>query len=548
MGLVVILLLAGCAKPAPVPTPTPTPTPTPVPTPAPTPTPVPTPTPAPTGPYGELRIATSTFSQERLDPVKSEFATVLLLSSPNIDFMFGLNGGMVAPDVIDKWTLAPDGLSWTYYIHKGIKFQNGEDLTAADVKFTMDRYIAPEAQSTEMRNTVDHVDIVDDYTVRIFTKGIQPDLPTIQTWYSPAQCAVEPKNYIQQHGVDYFSQHPMGSGPFQFVRHVPGDVVEWEAMDKNWRQTPAFKKLTLVLIPDETTRVASLKTGAVDAIDAGIQSAAELVSTGFRTGVLDTAKPIINIFGVYDPKAVGMPTADIRVRQALSLAINRDELNKTLYYGQLGPPPPAFLSPTAADVDVPSLMAYAANVYRYDPVAAKQLLTEAGYPNGFNFKLYVDLDMGAPNLPDLAAAVQGYWLKMGVKAELVPTDHGAFRSLRTPPYPQLIGQAATITKSSDAVAVKSLRSAFHGTTTNWALFGTARPDVDKLIDAATSETDPAKRQEILKNVIKITTDSYVCLVIGTTPSLAVLGPRVDIKFNMPSFAISNFAAFATHRQ
>ena len=476
---------------------------------------------------------------------------------PMFDFLVRSGGGQdLAPGIADKWELAPDGLSWFFFIHKGIKFHNGEDLTAEDVKFSLDGYLSEKAIYADLRLMVDRVDIVDDYTVRVYTKGVQPFLPrTVLNDYSPNLGQVVPKDYIEKNGVEYFQRHPVGSGPFRFVRYVPGDMVEYEALDKHWRQVPAFKKLSVILIPEETTRVAMLKTGTLDAVDIDLESAFDLEPAGFRIVTLGVYPVHVFLHGAYLPQAAGMPIADIRVRQALSLAINRDEIQSSFFRGKAAPAGPPFLAASAADVDFSYWLKYSADVWRYDPEEARRLLKEAGYPQGFSIKFWSFTQDGVPYAPKLVEIIQGYWARIGVKAEIVPTDYGTFRASRVggagrTPVPALIGQASVVGINEMPVAGKSLRIGFAATGSYNFLVGAAfLTEVTALIDASFSETDAKKRADILAKVIKIGTDSYTALTLAAAPALVALGPQIDIDLPKPPVSsIAGHAEFAKHRK
>jgi peptide/nickel transport system substrate-binding protein len=449
--------------------------------------------------------------------------------------------------VIEKWELAPDALSWIYHVRKGIKFHDGSDLTAKDVKFSLDGYASKDAYTPALSGIIDHTDIVDDYTVRVYTKGPQPDLP----WYTGSSRVsgwvgeVMPKDYIDRYGMAYFQQHPIGSGPWKFVRHVPGDTMEYEAVSNHWSQTPEFKKLTNILIPEETTRVASLKTGAVDGIDISLDTAHELDMAGYKTNALDGYSSEILLYGAYQTGAG--PIADVRVRQALSLAINRDEINQTLFYGKSSPPGPPHNSEDSTGFDLAYWMAYAAKAYRYDPAQAKLLLQQAGYPNGFSFKLWTYPVGEGPYITKLAEVVQGYWLNIGVKAELVTTDDGAFRPIRnTLKSPTLIGAAGTYVYSAGPNTVKNLIHAYHTTQGSFTLVGKAMPELDDLLTRASSEMDPAKRQDLVKQGLQIAFDSWTILMIGRVARMVALGPKVDITFPVPAFSLPVRADIAKH--
>ena len=132
LGLAVTLLLAGCAKATPAPLPTPMPTPTP----SPAPTPTPSPTPSTTGPSGELKIAVGTIGAEKWAPFKADNTGTGNMLAPMFDFLFWWEKRQLNPYLAERWEIAPDGLSWILYIRKGVKFHNGAELKADDVKFS----------------------------------------------------------------------------------------------------------------------------------------------------------------------------------------------------------------------------------------------------------------------------------------------------------------------------------------------------------------------------------------------------------------------------
>ncbi len=546
LGLVLILLLPACASPAPTSTPSNTPTATSTATTTP-----PAKTTQPTGPYGELTVALSSFGEETFDPTKRSLQGMVDQLAPMYEFILRVgDAGEVSPGVAERWEIAPDGSSWTFYIRKGIKFDNGEDLTAADVKFSMDRYMAEGSFYPNLNNMVESVEMVDDYTVRFKTKGPQPFLTeNMLNAYSSCQGVITPKDYIESSGMAQFERRPVGAGPFKFLRYVAGDVIEYEALDKHWRQAAAFKKLSIIKVPEESTRVAMLKAGELDMITIGIEAGGDLVSAGFRSSSLDPVNVWVNLHGAYHPKGASLPIANIKVRQALSLAINRDELIKDFFYGKASPPLPPGLFEVSGDVDVPYWANYAREIYKYDPEAAKKLLADAGYANGFNIKLYTYPISGAPYLPKLGEILQAYWQNIGVKAEIVPVDEAAYKSIRhelKSKTTELVGQAALFRSSSRPAAPASLQTPY-GTQGVLGILNTAFPNVEKQINGAFTEMDPAKRKDMLAQAIKEATDTYVCLGLALVPTLVGLGPRLDIDFPKGARGIG-FLEFAKHRE
>ncbi|MBI2958508.1 MAG: ABC transporter substrate-binding protein [Chloroflexi bacterium] len=543
LALAGVIAVAGCAKPPAtgVPAPTTGTTQSRASTQAP---------PQPAGPYGELRMALTSFGSESFK-VESVSGDSLALIGPLADWMFWTDtfGGAWKPGVVEKWDVAGNGLSWTLTIRKGIKFHNGDELTAKDVKFSIEQYGSKNAFFSGTRDMVERVELVDPYTVRIFTKGKQPLLPRNMTLTSPYHGLVVPKDYVEKNGWDYFEKNPVGSGSFKLVRHAVADALEYEAVDKHWLQTPQFRRLILVLIPEETTRVAMLRTGAVDVVDTiSFTTALELEKRGFQNLVVGQAASQIQIHAAYDPRAKGMPAADIRVRQALSMAINRDEISKTLYYGKGEPPLPPYFSAPSVEIDTQFWLDYTAKTYRYDPAEATRILKEAGYSDGLKIKLYTFPAGGAPDNPKLAEIVQSYWSRIGVKGEIVPTDDATYKKWKNKPVAEpLVGQATTYVAVS--LPPQNLKSHFYGKSgTN--LVGEAFPEFDKLIDEVFSEMDPAKRKELFGRAVKIATDAYTSLMISRYPSVAALSPAVlfDLPTPPSTQALAPYAAYFKHKK
>ncbi|MBI2857731.1 MAG: ABC transporter substrate-binding protein [Chloroflexi bacterium] len=508
-------------------------------------------TPPPAGPTGELKIALVSFGTEKFDPITTTGVTPMVMFAPMGDWLFWQDkrGGEPLPGIVEKAEMAADGLSWVFQVRKGVKFHNGDDLTGNDVKFTIDQFTRKEAGYADVRNMVERTELVDEYTVRVFTKGKQPLLTGAMTLMLPHLGLVVPKNYIEKNGWEQFEKQPIGSGPFKFVRHIPGYSVEFEAVEKHWFKTPAFKKLSLFLVPEEATRIAMLKTGEADIIEnVGYKAAADAASADFQTIPIKSATTMVMLPGAYDPRSKGMPTNDIRVRQALSLAINRDEIIKTFYLGKADPAlPPTFSGPDR-DMDYNFWLDYCKKIYRYDPAAATQLLKDAGYANGFNIKLYNFGLIQAPDNPKLAEIIQAYWQKIGVKAEMVPIDLAGYLKIKNKPIAaELVGQASTY--GADSVAPGNMRTHFNSTSGS-VMIGDAFPEFDKLISAYYSETDTAKRKDQMAQMIKIVADSYAVLSIATTQGLIAVGKRASFNLVPPQASgnIPVYAAFVGRRQ
>ena len=170
-------------------------------------------------------------------------------------------GKTQTPCLAESWTASPDGLSYDFVLRRGVKFHNGEPVTAEDVKFSFERYHGAAHQL--MKDNVAAIEVPDPQHVRFKLKKPWPDFIT---FYSTASGSgwIVPKKYVEQVGDDGFKKAPIGAGPYKFVSFTPGVELVLEAFDGYWRKTPAVKRLVMKVIPDEATRLAALKRGEVD--------------------------------------------------------------------------------------------------------------------------------------------------------------------------------------------------------------------------------------------------------------------------------------------
>ncbi|MBI2957646.1 MAG: ABC transporter substrate-binding protein [Chloroflexi bacterium] len=509
--------------------------------------------PAPSGQYGELRIAVGTFGNEKLDPIAADGTFANLVPVQMFDYMFWLDntgtGPEVTPRTVEKWQVSPDGLSWTYYVRKGIKFQNGDNLTAADVKFSLERFSQPDAYRQFTAQNVKNMELVDDYTLRITTKAQQFFLHQGGVPNSPTQGMIMPKNYIEKNGVANFLSRPMGSGPWKFVEGKPGDSYQMEAVATHWRQAPAFKKLTIMQMPEEATRIALMKTGGADFIDISLNNVTNLESAGLSTFSMGWYAQQFQLHGVYDQRSAGMPTADIKVRQALSLAVDRNALLKDFYLGKGLPALPPSITELADEVDLPYWKDYVGKLYKYDPETSKKLLSDAGYAKGFSINLYTFPGRATPFMPQLAEVIQNYWGKIGVTAKIVNIESGSYNRWRVGPATELVGQATTYW-NSPGFTLGSLLSDW-GSTGTATFLGKGTPQAnaaDKLLASAAAEPDPAKRRATYAEVIKMATDSFAVGTLASAPGLMAMGKEVTARFPFfPSPSVGLFTEIVKHK-
>ncbi len=404
-----------------------------------------------------LRYAAGSFGEESMDPTRTSISASLGLVGPLWDWLTEIDAaGKLSPGLALSWKPGEDGKSWTFKLRPGVKFHDGSEMTAEDVQFTlMEGFRRPKAKASrvrQFRKGIKDVKVVDRHTVTVVTAKPWPTFPYDMSFQPGIEGIVLPKAYIKKVGWDGFAQKPVGTGPWKFVKHEVGNFIEFEAVKDHWRKSPNFDRLRTVLVKEAATRVAMLKTGQVDVARISLDEVQEVTKAGFK--IAEDPQPTsvrIHLYATYYDKAG--PVKDVRVRQALNLAVNRQEILDTLLHGK-GKPAAVFPSS-------PISIGYPADLkpYPYDPAKAKKLLAEAGYPNGFSIKLFALPTGGFTQYLQLAEIVAGYWEAIGVKTSIVPTDIGAFRPLyiANPQSPKIVGQAGTFATTGRLNGSDSLR-------------------------------------------------------------------------------------------
>jgi peptide/nickel transport system substrate-binding protein len=427
-------------------------------------------------------------------------------------------GQPLAPCLAEKWSAGEDGLTWDFLVRQGAKFHNGEPVTAADVKFSFERYRGT-AHDT-MKARVDAVEVVDPHHVRFKLKEPWPDF---LTFYGSATGAgwIVPKAYVEKVGEEGFKKAPIGAGPYKFVSFDPGVELVLEAFEGYWRKPPSVKRLVLKVIPDEATRLAALTRGEVDIVYSIRGELAEELPRTPGLGLKPAATQATFWLAFPEQWDAKSPWHDQRVRKAASLAIDRKGINQALTLG---------FSRLTGNPVVPDMFEYYWQPPdpAYDPAQARKLIGEAGYPNGFDAGEYT-CDSSYSNLGE---AIVNNLAEVGIRARLRPLERAAFfKGYAEKQFKNLImggsgafGNAAT---RLEALVVKG------GT----YVYG-SYPDVDELFKQQAAELDPERRTAILEKMQQILSERTIAAPIWQLAFINGVGPRVgESGFGLiPGFA------------
>lgn len=338
--------------------------------------------------------------------------------------------GVMNPALATSWTQI-DNTTWEFKLRAGVKFSNGEDFTAEDVKFTYDRIQASPQKLTQSTRivTLDSTEVVDPLTVRFHLKQPDPIWPG-RTF----SILISPQDYVKQVGDEQFGLKPVGTGPFVVKEFKADQSLSLDAWTGSWRGVPKAQHLDLSLVPEPAVRVTALQNGQLDAIrDPPLDLISQLQADNFRVDALPRWTVNLLEFG-------GQPILDDNlVRQALNYAVDKKAIADRVYFGY-AKPAPGQMAPEGVFGYNPDIQAYP-----YDVEKAKQLLDQAGWvlPAGGSIRmkdgqpLHLRAEYAAGDAFNLGEgattqAVAQFLKDVGVDVELIESERADY-------LPRLVG-------------------------------------------------------------------------------------------------------------
>jgi peptide/nickel transport system substrate-binding protein len=438
-------------------------------------------------------------------PVVENYGEYLIYRQPN---------GELKPGLATAWKVSPDGKTIDFTLRKGVKFHSGDPLTVKDVIFSYERGRTKNPVVKTRLTSVEKFEGVDDYTLRIHFKT--PDVTFLPL--RGAQMIVS-KSHYDRVGEDAFIRQPVSTGPYKFVRYVSGEYVDLERFEDYWGTKPQVREVRFVFVSEDTTRLAKLKAGEVDFINnVPYPNVKELeTSKDFKTVRLALHHPTRGIvFQTLNPK---VPWYDKRVRQAMAYAIDRKAIVDNLLNG----------IPNLWAWQAPEELGYDPAIkYRpYDPKRAKQLLAEAGYPNGFDLKFYWPTTGRVPMSREICEAVASYFEAVGIRTQLIGEEQAAFYARRRAakePNAEFVcyfsgGLAGAVDPAYNLALYFSKDGAF-------SVF--SNPEIDKITAEAKATVNDAKRAELIKKAVAILQEEVPSVPIIN--NVTVFGMKKNIDF------------------
>lgn len=392
--------------------------------------------------------------------------------------------GNVQPSVATDVKISPDGLQYTFTLRKGVKFHNGDPLTATDVKYSMERILKPETKSTRRPyfvNLVESTETSGDHTVTFKLKRADGAFLNKIAGY----LLLVPKKYTESLPTpEAFSKAPVGSGPYKFVEQRIGQSLTFERFDGYWGKKPGIKKLVFRSIPEAASRVNALMSGEVDVIDyvAPVDVKRLKATKGLLVKSVPAGSPLaVRLYSNVE----GQPLAKREVRLALNHGLDSAAIIKNVLHG-VGAPMTSYIS-----ASYPYGVDKTLKPYKYDPALAKKLLSQAGYPQGFQTEMYCSSD----NPKELCEAIAAYWSTIGVRTSVKVIDYAAWSRLNN------THKSGPMTVMQFSNAIYDPIHPISGAATKegtWSDY--SNPEVEKLIAQADAETDRTKRDQLFQKI------------------------------------------------
>jgi len=475
------------------------------------------------------------------------------------------------PGLVEEWEVTTEGgrITWSFRLREGTQFHGGwGELTSDDVKWSISEMFKDDTVHPGVRpykaaigDDINNVEIVDRYNFKFHSSKPVPDL----IWFlgeTATPIWIESKAWYDKVGDEGASKEIIGTGSWRFSEHVRGQKVVLEAVPDHWRKTPEFETNIYLKVPEESTRLSMVRAGQADITTVSFSLLKEAKASGVRLkSIKSTGSTNLSLGGHYpgypkeDPKwdqfwpghqpdlpwwqLNTAPEKGLKIRQALSLAIDRQTIVDKLLLGE-----GEVAQVAMAIVPGPYLFNRPEWPYpQYDPEMAKQLLAEGGYPDGFEIPFYSFNTSGRPYQIDLGEAVAGYWEDIGIKVNRTITEYRP--TVRTKFEHRTTDGALLFTTSFRDEPLLYMRVLF---TPKGSVAYFHHPFISEMVDKLSNESRLERRMEMSREVGDWLLETQLILPTWTVNSVFALSDQIG---EWPTIASSQYiqrTEYITHKK
>lgn len=436
--------------------------------------------------------------------------------------------GEIKPSLATDWTVSEDGKEYTFKLRKGVKFHDGTPLNAETAKFTFDRLTDLDVACPLCGITVgplDHAEVVDKYTLKlVYKKPFPPALMGLAASFAFPQAAIISPTAFKEKGVEKFAEHPVCTGPYKMEKWFHGDKVVMVRNEDYWGKPPTPKRLVWKVVPEAGSRTAAVLAGDVDV---SYQPPATDVSRL-------KASPAVNLISVPSTRIMFIamntskpPLDNKKVRQALNYAVDAKTLADKVLFGAG--------SPNHAPLPAPFFGYHKIGFYDYNPEKAKELLAEAGYPDGFEITFYHPTGRYILDAK-VAEAIQSYLADVGIKANLKTMDWPTYMGELLKPKEESPYDLCVLGWGPLPDAHHTLYPMFHSAQHPPVSFNTAfyeNPEVDVLLDLGATIVDRQKRDVLYHQAEKIIWDEAPWIFLYTQHMILGVNAKLEGLYTYP---------------
>lgn len=416
----------------------------------------------------------------------------------------------IQPGLATEWKQL-DELTWEFKLREGVKFHDGEPFNAEAVKKTIERILDPEVASPRAKlfEMIKEIKVVDDFTIQFKTE--YPFAPLLANFAHYSGGIISPKA-IAENGDD-LNQNPAGTGPFKFDSWTPGAEIRLVKNDDYWGEKAKVDSVVFKVVPEDATRIAMVETGEAHIAEPVPVTEVERIESSSSMKLNRSPGLGIDYIGFNMKKK---PFDDVRVRQAINLAIDTDLILEGVY-NNVGTKATAPMGPGVWGHN-PDLEGWG-----YDVEKAKKLLKEAGFENGFKTTIWTNDNKARM---DVAEVVQSQLKGIGIEAEIKVVEWGAYlEATAKGEHDMFVLGWSNMTGDADYNQYFLFHTDAHGEVGNRSFY--SNPRVDELIDLGRQESDPEKRHEYYNEAQKIEMEEAPMVFLRNDEDLVALGKNVN---------------------